>query len=173
MRRMVAALLAGASFLIPVSLSSGSEEPEDCLEPKVSPVVHLEDLFSEKVAVPGEPAGNGRCELFCGVSVLDAEQGIPQCASYSCTFELRLPTGETLKRLISLGPTFDGMTHAHTTGTDCLTWKPSYPAGAYMAQLECENKIAELAFTVEESFVREFSIPQSQWVGVNHCPNQP
>ena len=168
---MAVALLIGASFLIPISLFAGSVEPGDCIEPAVGPVVHLQDGFSEKMSAPGEPAGDGRCELFCGVSVLDKGQGIPHCASYSCTFELRLPTGETLKKLIPLGPTFDGMTDAHTIGTDCLTWKPSYPAGAYLARFKCENKIAELAFSVEESFLQGFSIPQSQWIGVNHCPH--
>jgi hypothetical protein len=172
MKRLSVALAAAATLLLAVPPLAGREEPEDCAAPAVEPVLDLGDRASDRTPKVGEPFGDGRCELFCGVTVLDTGQGIPQCASYPCTFRLRFPKGETLEVPVPMGPTFDGMTQAQTTGTDCLPWDEAYPPGRYAGRLECAGQVAELAFTVVESFPGGFTIPESQWHGVNHCPER-
>lgn len=104
-------------------LSSSSSAT--CKAPRVDPVVELIDLMSPRVAAVGEPAGDGICELYCGVVLAgkaDRADGIPLCASYPCRFTLQGRAGQRYTRDIQLGPTADGSPQATGTGTTCLAW---------------------------------------------------
>jgi hypothetical protein len=157
-----------------LALTGRSLEP--CHSPPVSPSVEVSDLqydYSKPPPAVGEPAGDGTCELYCGIQTALSDSWIPACASYSCTFTLRLPNGRLQTRQIELGPHVDGMTNPTQIATICMPWSESFPIGQYQATLECEDSSVRFDFAVARSYTTGFDLPPASWQGSNRCPSRP
>jgi hypothetical protein len=164
-------LFAGALILSAAMATEG----QPCPHPRIVPVVEIGDWIYDfnKPSAVGEPLGDGICELYCGIEVVDSSAWIPHCSSYSCRFTLQAPDGSSSTSPIVFGPRFDGMTQPTSVGTVCGGWSESMPAGRYHATLECESSSASFDFQVDRSHPAGFEISPSLWQGTNHCPRQP
>lgn len=172
------ALIVLLASLVFIARDMSTASQGTCLHPAVAPVVEVSDLLYDQSKAPpavGEPAGDGVCELYCGIGLIESEQWIPACSSYSCTFTLTTPDGRSLNRSITFGPRVDGMEKPSGSGTVCTSWSESLPPGWYHATLECDgsSSVATLDLLVSASSAAGFDIPSHLWRGVNHCPARP
>ena len=167
MHLLLASLLSLASF--------AAAEGQPCSHPDIVPVVEIGDLIYDfdKRSKVGEPLGDGICELYCGLRVVDPEQWIPQCSSYLCRFTLQKPDGNSTSTPIRFGPRFDGMTQPTAVGTVCGGWSESMPPGRYRATLECGSSSATFDFEIVRSHPAGFEIPPSLRLEGNPCPQRP
>jgi hypothetical protein len=166
---IVAGLLAATPVL--------SQQP-DCPRPAIAPVIEITDMLFDPAEVPpqpGEPAGDGVCELYCGIAVADEHSFIPACSSYPCTFTLSTAGVEIRRRPLTFGPRYDGMAEPTSTGTVCIEWSESFEPGWYHATLECADSAirAEFDLQISRSRVRGFDIPPTLWRDTNRCPARP
>lgn len=175
-------LLLTAPLIAMLALTVHSLEP--CDLPPVAPFVEVSDHEYDSSKPPpaiGEPAGDGICELYCGIQTVSSDSWIPACSSASCTFTLRLPGGRLQTRQIEFGPRFDGMTNPDQVATVCMPWSESFPIGRYQATLECESSAlssesrssVRFDFAVVGSHATGFDLPPASWQGSNHCPKRP
>lgn len=165
--------IAVGLFLSLASFAAGEGQP--CSHPDIVPVVEIGDWIYDLDKPPkvGEPAGDGICELHCGIKVVDPEQWIPQCSSYSCRFTLQKPDGSSASTPILFGRRFDGMTQPAAEGTVCSGWSESMPPGRYRATLECGSSLVTFDFEIVRSHPAGFEIPSSLRREGNPCPRQP
>lgn len=130
-------------------------------------------MLSDRPAVVGESAGDGICELYCGIAST-AGPGLPCEASYPCSFELEHPDGTRTAREWRFGPMADCMVGATSWGTVCMRWSGDMPAGWYRATLRCGGSSdVVFDFQVDSSQPTGFSIPSELWRESNRCPERP
>ncbi len=168
--------LLTAPLIAMLALTVRSLEP--CDLPPVSPFVEVSDHEYDSSKPPpaiGEPAGDGICELYCGIQTVSDDSWIPACSACSCTFTLRLPDGRLQTRQIELGPRSDGMTKPDQVATICMPWSESFPIGQYQATLKCGESRSSVRFdfAVARSHTTGFDLPPASWQGSNHCPKRP
>ena len=130
-------------------------------------------MLSDRPSVVGESAGDGQCELYCGIAS-GAGQGLPCDASYHCSFDLEDPDGGHFGRVWRFGPMADCMVGATSWGTVCVRWSSDMPVGWYRATLRCAGSSEVVfEFQVESSQPTGFSIPSALWRESNRCPERP